>query len=129
MTMGKREVPAIDEAAIRQFMGMLHGLAAGLEGELVLTAISCEPNIGLEQIENSRFAVGACDAMAEAAIRFARQPGTNVYAGLYVVKPNTLTGNQRGCKEDVIAVLGLLVDSDDDNGKPAQLPLAANMVT
>jgi uncharacterized protein (DUF927 family) len=112
------------QSALKQFLTYFHGLASNTDGELVLTTITQVGNN--TQIRNFRFPVGDLEGMVARAIEEANKPGTNVYFGSYVLKPGVVTGNRRGERDDILAVLMLGVDQDADHGREGVLPLSPN---
>jgi hypothetical protein len=71
--------------------------------------------------------IGDYEEMAAAAMDFSGT-GYNVYAPLAIMRPD-IGANQKGGKEDVVSVLGFVVDGDADKGKaPPVPPVAANYV-
>src|SRR5215475_1533004 len=109
-------VPAIDEAAIRRFLSIIHehvarAINGGNPGVLQL----CRINPVDEQAIPSRFKIGDLDAMVKTAVGDAAA-GHNVYIEARTVRAE-LRGQKRGGIADTILVFGLVVDADADKGK------------
>ncbi len=122
------DTPAFDREAVRVHIEMLHGLAAGIPGVLVLSCYGEGPATGRKFGEIvERFAVGDVDKMVDAVMRREAMPHLNVYCGWHVMR-HGLTGKRRGGLGDLVAVLGLPVDLDADTGKVGQLPFPAPYV-
>lgn len=109
---------------IARHFAMLHRLAAGHNGKLVLAAFGegRAPEI-------SHFDIGAngIAAMTNAALAYQNVPGANLYAPLAVMRGD-LPAGMKGGESDVVAVLGAVVDSDGDKGNAAYPPLQADYV-
>ena len=109
-------------SAIARHVGMLHRLAKGKDGKLVLAAF------GEGLAEAKHFDVGDIVGMTRAALAYEHVPGVNVYAPLALMRAN-LPDGKKGAEEDVIAVLGAVVDSDADKGNATPYPpVQANYV-
>ncbi|MET4208224.1 DNA-primase RepB domain-containing protein [Bradyrhizobium sp. LA2.1] len=102
---------------IRTHCEMLHGLAQGIDGVLVVSAYNVAGGKGT--ITHHR--PGDIDGMVAAIAAHSDTSGTNVYVGLHLMRRGLLRG-KRGTKEDVLAVLGLVADMDSDTGKTGKLP-------
>ncbi len=122
--------PAFDRALVRAHVEMLHTLAAGLEGELVVCVYGedptrINPKTGKKGLPIhpgvSRFRIGDIEANVDAIMRYDGVEHTNVYMPLHVVRRG-LVGNARGKKGDIVAVLGLVADRDFDTGKAGEFP-------
>ena len=104
---------------IARHFAMMHQLAAGHDGKLVLAAFGegRAPEI-------SHFDIGANGiiAMTHAALAYQNVPGANLYAPLAVMRADLPSG-MKGGESDIVAVLGAVVDSDGDKGKAARPPL------
>ena len=106
----------IDElAAIRDCLQLYHGVAAGLAGVFVMTII--DPKTGT--VRPQQFAIGDVEGMAAEAV--ARGVHSNVYFAPALLREDVGFG-ARGTFNDLVAVLGLVVDDDGDTGKRAVLP-------
>ncbi len=106
---------AFDEpAAIRDCLQLYHDVAAGVAGVLVLTVIDTSGTVRPQQ-----FAIGDVDGMAAEAL--ARGQAANVYFAPATLRRD-LSHNSRGTANDIVAVLGLVIDDDCDTGKRAILP-------
>ena len=125
-----------DEHAIRAHVSMLHKLARGVDGELVLAVYGedpaeFDPRTGKpgkpvhRHVE--RFQIGDVDGMTAAAMRFSGVPHANVYTPLHVVRCG-LGAGQRGQVVDLVAVLGLVADMDADTGHSGEMPIDPSMI-
>lgn len=118
--------PDIVTTPVRAHVEMLHRLAEGVDGVLVVSVF----NAALERDGGiiTHHSVGDVDGMVAAIEAHADTPGANVYAGLQVMR-RTLARGQRGTADDIVAVLGLVADMDADTGHDAgQYPLPPDMV-
>ncbi|KQS80426.1 hypothetical protein ASG25_02105 [Rhizobium sp. Leaf384] len=117
-----------NEAAVRGHVEMLHQLAAGLAGLLVVSTFYANPN-GDEDVPGvvSHHRIGDVDGMVEAILCHAETPHANVFAGLQVMRPNLERG-KRGTEADIVALLGLVVDLDADTGRDGAMPFDASIV-
>lgn len=117
-------MPAADLTAspIRDHIAMIHGLAEGVDGVLVVSVFN-ESKPGA--VTHHR--VGDIAGMMDAIEAHRSTPGANVYTGLQVMRRGLVRG-QRGSEADVVAVLGLVADMDSDTGKSGDTPLAPNYV-
>jgi hypothetical protein len=107
---------------------MLHQIAAGIDGVLVVSVFHASPT-GEEDRPGTvtRHAIGDVDGML-AAIEAQRDvPGANIYAGLQVMRKGLPRG-KRGTEADIVAVLGLVADMDGDTGKVGDLPVEPNLI-
>src|SRR5689334_23097801 len=91
---------------------MLHRLADGVAGKLILASFGQDPMTGKDippRIEH--FQAGQVEEMTAAARRLNQEPHRNVYAPLAVFRPDLANG-KKGFERDVVAVLGLVPDFD-----------------
>lgn len=104
---------------------MLHSLAAGVDGVLVVSAF----NAMLEKDRGTvtHHPVGDVDGMVSAIEAHVDTPHVNCFAGLQVMRRGLGRG-QRGKESDIVAVLGLVADMDDDKGRTGDLPLEPNFM-
>jgi hypothetical protein len=93
--------------AARDVLRLYHNAAAGLDGVFVLTVV--DPKTGTARPQ--QFAVGDVDGMVREAI--ARGQHENVYFAPAILRKG-LAHDQRGKAEDVVAMLGLVIDDDAD---------------
>ena len=118
--------PSVDTTMVTDHIRWLHELAAGVDGDLVL---SCNEQSLVDEkpgVQTFRFAVGDHEGMVRVALDQARRPWTNVFFSSYVARSG---GTGRGGREDVVAVLLLGVDQDADTGRSGRLPpLPASMI-
>lgn len=106
-----------DPPAIARHVAMIHTLArqADVRGKLVLAVF------GGRAPAVHHFAIGDIVGMTRRVLAYASEPGANVYMPLVVVGPD-LPDGLKGGEDDVIAVLGFVVDADADKGKEAPRP-------
>ena len=125
---GGQDCPGFNEILVRSHITMLHKLARGIDGELVLVVFGENPR-DRRPIESHvrRFAVGDVDGMVATAMAFGNAPHANVYAPLHVVRRGLRDG-QRGSTGDIVAVLGLVADMDADTGHAGEMPFEASLV-
>ncbi|KAA0689884.1 DUF3987 domain-containing protein [Neorhizobium sp. P12A] len=107
---------------------MIHGLAAGIDGLLVVAAYYADP-LGNSDVPGavSHHRVGDIDGMVEAIMAHASTPNANVFTGLQVMRKGLSRGS-RGTANDIVAVLGLVVDLDADTGRAGDMPIEPNLV-
>lgn len=110
-------VADVDSNPIRSHVEMLHGLAEGIDGVLVVSAYNVAGGNGT--ITHHR--PGDVDGMVAAIDAHSGTPGANVYVGLHLMK-RSLARGKRGKREDVVAVFGLVADMDADTGNVGALP-------
>jgi len=104
---------------------ILHHVAqrSKIEGLLILAAFgeNLPPRV-------KHFEIGDLTGMTEAAMAF-QDTGYNVYAPLAIFRADLEKG-KKGSEEDIVAVLGAVIDGDADKGKAApEPPVAANYMT
>ncbi|KRQ03091.1 hypothetical protein AOQ71_30470 [Bradyrhizobium manausense] len=102
---------------------MLHSLAEGIDGKLVVSVFYAAGGEGT--ISHHR--IGDVDGMVAAIDAHSGTEGANVYAGLQIMRTSLARG-ERGGKDDVVAVLGLVADLDGDTGKTGALPFAPSYI-
>jgi hypothetical protein len=113
--------PGFDPVAIRAHVSLLHELAAGIDGTLVLCVIEEGAATRPE-----RFKVGDEERMFEAIMAFEHHPSVNLYASFAVMRRDLEPG-KKGGEADVVAVLAAVGDLDNDKNdrlEIADLPLA-----
>ncbi|MCA6109601.1 AAA family ATPase [Bradyrhizobium sp. CNPSo 4026] len=110
---------------IRAHVEMLHGLAKSVDGLFVVSAFNVADSGGDGVITHHR--VGDVDHMVEAIAAHQGTTGTNVYVGLQIMR-KTLGRGERGGRDDVVAMLGLVADMDADTGKVGELPFEPSYV-
>lgn len=124
----KQTSPSFDEAAIRAHCEMLHGLASGINGLLVVSTFFANPAGGKDLPGTvTHHAVGDIDGMVEAIMASDGTANANVYTGLQVMA-NSLARGKRGKARDIVAVLGLVADRDDDKAMAGEIPVAPNLI-
>jgi hypothetical protein len=120
--------PAFDEAAIRAHVEMLHQLASGIDGLLVVTAIHVDPVHGRDSVGAvTHHVVGDVEGMVDQIMAHAMTPNLNIYTGAQVMRKGLARG-KRGTEADIMAVLGIVVDQDDDRDMAGQLPVSPDYV-
>jgi hypothetical protein len=113
--------PRFDLSAIQAHVSLLHELAAGCDGTLVLVVIeegaSARPQ---------RFSIGDVETMIEAIMALEHHPSVNLYAPFAVMRRDLEPG-KKGGEADVVAVLAAVGDLDNDKNEKYEigdLPLA-----
>lgn len=118
--------PLFDETAVRHHVEMLHQLAAGISGLLVVSAFNA--NLPSDKGIVTHHRVGDVEGTIAAIEAHQTTAGMNVYLGLQIMRPNLARGS-RGAKADIIAVLGLVADMDGDTGRAAgEYPVDPNFI-
>ena len=77
----------INSRVIHKHIELLHKLAEGFVGKLVLWTKTQEPD-GKAECRAFHFAIGDIEGMAAAASQEAAKSWTNVFFGAYVIKPD-----------------------------------------
>lgn len=119
--------PTFDEIAVRKHVEMIHALARGIDGVLVVSTYHANP-VGERDIPGvvSHHAVGDVDGMVDSVMAHASTPNANVFTGLQVMRKGLKRG-ARGGEADIVAVLGLVVDLDADTGRSGEMPVAESL--
>ncbi|MGP4670659.1 DUF3987 domain-containing protein [Agrobacterium salinitolerans] len=119
--------PTFDEVAVREHVEMIHTLAKGIDGILVVSTYHANPS-GDRDIPGvvSHHAVGDVDGMVDSVMAHASTPNANVFAGLQVMRKGLKRG-ARGGEADIVAVLGLVVDLDADTGRAGEMPVTESL--
>ncbi|TPL36911.1 DUF3987 domain-containing protein [Mesorhizobium sp. B2-4-8] len=104
---------------------MLHSLASGIDGVLVVSAYDVLAERSKGTVTHHR--IGDVEDMIDAIEAHAGTPHKNVYCGLQVMRRG-LSRGKRGEASDIVAVLGLVVDLDADTGKAGEMPIEPNYV-
>lgn len=99
----------------RTHIAMLHNLAAGLEGIMVLASYGETPEGEKIAPRVQHFKVGDVEGMTQAAAALSTQEHRNIYMPLAVMRPDLLA-TAKGAEEDIIAVLGFVTDFDHGLG-------------
>jgi hypothetical protein len=100
--------PRYDRAAIESHVRLLHAVAAGCSGVLILAPIwegkppRCQ-----------HFAVGVTESMIDAVMAFEGVPGVNLYSPWCVMRGDLAPG-RKGAERDVQHVLAAVADIDND---------------
>lgn len=111
---------------VRQHVEMIHRLADGVDGVLVVSVFNAR--LASDNGTITHHPVGDVDGMLAAIDAHRDTPGMNVYTGLQVMRRGIARG-KRGGEKDIVAVLGLVADMDADTGHAAgEYPLEPNYV-
>jgi hypothetical protein len=116
---GAVDLPAFDRTAIEAHISLLHDLAEGLDGILILAAFEAG---GRAQVQ--RFRIGDVDAMVGTIMGFENHPNLNLYASWSVFRRD-LEPSKKGSEADVVAVLAAVGDLDNDKYSLGELPVEA----
>src|SRR5580704_10373695 len=108
-----------DRPAIEAHISLLHGMAEGLDGTLILAAFEAG---GPAQVQ--RFRIGDVDTMVETIMGFENHPSANLYAPWSVFRRDLAPG-KKGAESDVVAVLAAVPDLDNDKYTLGKLPVEA----
>jgi RecA-family ATPase len=118
---------------LHHHVAMLHKLASGIDGKLVLASFGEDPTTK-ESIHPKmfHFQIGDVDSMVAGALALNTEKHRNVYAPLAVMKAE-LPAGKKGHADDVVAVLGIVADfdlkDDPDAGRYAErLPIPPDFV-
>lgn len=114
-----------ERSPIRFHVEMLHQLAAGMDGLLVVSAFNAMVDTDKGTITHHR--IGDVEGMVDAIEAHLDTPHINLYVGLQIMRQNLGRG-KRGTEADIVAMLGLVVDLDADTGKAGELPVEPNYV-
>jgi hypothetical protein len=105
--------PVFDFDLISDHAEMLHKVAAGVDGELVVCIFGedptrINPRTGKKGLpvhnEVMRFGIGDVEANVDGIMKYCGVEHANVYMPLHVVRLG-LMGGARGAKRDIVAVL------------------------
>jgi hypothetical protein len=116
---GAVDLPAFDRTAIEAHISLLHDLAEGLDGVLILAAFEAG---GRAQVQ--RFRIGDVDGMVATIMGFENHPNLNLYAPWSVFRRD-LEPSKKGSEADVVAVLAAVGDLDNDKYSLGELPVEA----
>jgi hypothetical protein len=111
--------PAFDRTAIEGHVSLLHDLAAGTDGCLILAGFEEGHCTKIRQ-----FRIGDVECMAETIIEFDGHPNLNLYIPWAVMRRDLELG-KKGSESDVVAVLAAVADLDHDKYRLSELPLDA----
>jgi RepB DNA-primase from phage plasmid len=112
-------LPPFDRAAIEAHVWLLHDLAAGVDGVLILAAFEAG---GHAQVQ--RFQIGDVAGMVETIMGFDGHPRVNLYIPWAVMRRD-LEPCKKGTEADVVAVLAAVPDLDNDKYTIGELPVEA----
>lgn len=119
--------PSFDEPSVREHAAMLHQLATGLDGVLVVSTFFADPVGGNDRPGAvSHHEIGDVDGTVESIMAHSVTANANVFAGLQVMRRGLARGS-RGTEADIVAVLGLVVDLDADTGNAGEMPVPGNL--
>jgi hypothetical protein len=96
---------------------LLHSLAGGYDGVFITSVFN-----GALPGTITRHKVGDVEGMVAAVMAHCSTPGANVYTGLHLMRSDLPRG-RRGTRNDIVCVLGLVVDMDADTGKFGAMPV------
>ena len=106
--------PPFDRAQIEAHVALLHDLASGVSGKLILTAFEEDPLTGRKGPPRvQHFRIGDVDGMVEAVMGYEACPNLNVYAPWAVFRSDLDLG-KKGSEADVVASLAAVPDIDGD---------------
>ncbi len=119
MTMLACAAPAFDRRAVEAHVLLIHDLAEGQDGVLVLAAFEegGQPNV-------QRFRIGDVTNMVETIMGFEGHPRVNLYIPWAVMRRDLEPG-RKGTEADVVAILAAVPDLDGDKGVKTELPVEA----
>jgi hypothetical protein len=112
-------LPSFDRSAIEAHVSLLHDLAAGLDGILILAAFE---EGGLPNVQ--RFQIGDVTGMVETIMGFDGHPRVNLYIPWAVMRRD-LEPCKKGTEADVVAALAAVPDLDHDKYQFDELPIEA----
>jgi AAA domain/Primase C terminal 2 (PriCT-2)/RepB DNA-primase from phage plasmid len=112
-------LPSFDRSAIETHVSLLHDLAAGIDGILLLAAFE---EGGLPNVQ--RFSIGDVTGMVETIMGFDGHPRVNLYIPWAVMRRD-LEPCKKGTEADVVAVLAAVPDLDNDKYQIGELPIEA----
>jgi len=118
---GAVDLPAFDRTAVEGHVSLLHVLAEGLDGVLILAAFM--PNGGGKP-QVQRFRIGDVAGMVETIMGFENHRNLNLYAPWSVFRRDLEPG-KKGSEADVVAVLAAVGDLDNDKYTIGELPVEA----
>ena len=116
---GAVDLPAFDRTAIEAHISLIHDLAEGQDGVLILAAFEegGQPNV-------QRFRIGDVANMVETIMGFEGHPRVNLYIPWAVMRRHLEPG-RKGTEADVVAILAAVPDLDGDKGVKTELPVEA----
>lgn len=98
---------------IAEHVDMIHTLAFGCDGKLIVCAYGEDPETGKKIRSRAyHFQIGDRKGMTDCIVQLTQEQHRNVYIPLSVISHEVPTG-KRGKGEDVTHVLGLVADFDD----------------
>ncbi|RWO53698.1 AAA family ATPase [Mesorhizobium sp.] len=123
-----KESSSYPAAVVREHIEILHQIAAGIEGVLVVSTFHASTIADDDRPGTvTHHPVGDVDGMVDAIAAHFDTPHANVYVGLQVMRKGIARG-KRGTEADIVAVLGLVADMDGDTGKVGDLPIEPNLI-
>jgi hypothetical protein len=111
--------PSFDRRAVEAHVSLLHDLAEGLDGVLILAAFE---EGGMPNVR--RFKIGDVANMVETIMGFDGHPRVNLYIPWAVMRRD-LEPRKKGAEADVVAALAAVGDIDGDKGVKTELPVEA----
>lgn len=130
------QTPPFDEAVVRGHVEMIHRLAAGIDGELVLATYGEDPTrmdikTGKPGVmvhkRVDRLRIGDVEETVKGVLGWKGVEHANPYMPLHVVRRGLERG-KRGKETDIVAVLGLAADLDADTGKTGTMPIEPSLI-
>ena len=117
-----RQAQTFDREQVESHVRLLHGLAAGCNGFVVLTPIwEGDPP------RPQRFLVGDIAGMVAAIMTFDGVAGVNLYAQ-YGTMCRVLQHGKKGGERDIDRVLAAVADYDNDKGGQREIPVEASYI-
>jgi hypothetical protein len=116
---GAQAAPSFDRRAVESHVSLIHDLAEGQDGVLILAAFEegGQPNV-------QRFRIGDVANMVETIMGFEGHPRVNLYIPWAVMRRDLEPG-RKGTEADVVAILAAVPDLDGDKGVKTELPVEA----
>jgi hypothetical protein len=113
--------PSFDRSAIEAHVSLLHDLAEGLDGILILAAFEAGGHAQVQQ-----FRIGDVDGMVGTIMGFENHPNLNFYAPWSVFRRD-LESSKKGSEADVLVALAAVGDLDNDKYSLGELPVEARL--
>ena len=112
-------LPPFDRDAIEAHVSLLHDMAAGVDGVLILAAFEERGGAKVQ-----RFRIGDVGGMVKTIMGFEGHQNLNLYAPWSVFRRDLEPG-KKGAEADVVAVLAAVPDLDNDKYTIGELPVEA----
>lgn len=119
--------PGFDKALVRAHVELIHNLAAGVDGLVIVAAFHEDPGETPDKARKDKpvvmqFAVGQVDATVKAIMACEGRSHVNVYMPFAVMR-RSLDRNKKGFEKDMVASLAAVADMDNDKDQGGELPL------